>query len=58
MNLILEKSLQISWFTDMTATFSAMGVDPRAYDWYVSDVETNTSIPVFNESDVWVTGDG
>jgi len=56
MNLILEKSEQIPWFTDMAATFIAMGVDPRAYDWYVSDVETNASIPVFSEGDVWMTG--
>jgi hypothetical protein len=57
MNLILEKSEQIPWFTDMAATFSAMGVDPRTYDWYVSDVETNASIPALNKGDSWMTGD-
>jgi hypothetical protein len=57
MNLILEKTEQVSWFTDMAATFFAMGVDPREYDWYVSDVETNASIPLLNEGDIWVTGD-
>lgn len=57
MNLILEKSDQVDWFTDMAATFSAMGVDPRAYDWYVSDIETNAPVPLLGEGDTWVTGD-
>lgn len=57
MNLILENSTRIPWFTDVGATFSAMGVDPRAYDWYVSDVETGAPFPVLNKGNLWVTGE-
>jgi hypothetical protein len=57
MNVILMYSDQVPWYTDMAATFLAMGVDPRSYDWYVSSVETNVPVPVFSEHEAWVTGD-
>ena len=57
MNVVLEHSDQVPWYTDIAATFAAMGVDPRDYEWYVSDVETNVSVPMLNEGDTWMTGD-
>lgn len=55
MNIVLEYSDQVPWYTDMAATLMAAGVDPKAYDWYVSDVETNVSVPLLNDAG-WVTG--
>lgn len=57
MNVVLEHSDQVSWYTDMAATLAAMGVDPRDHEWYVSDVETNVSVPMISEGDTWVTGE-
>ncbi|EJE54149.1 hypothetical protein PMI14_00961 [Acidovorax sp. CF316] len=57
MNIILENSEQVAWYTDVAATLRAMVVDPRDYDWYVSDVETNVSVPLLDGGDGWVTGD-
>jgi len=57
MNVILERSLQVPWYTDMSATLSAMGTDPNCYDWFVSDVETNDSLPRLNDGNTWVTGE-
>jgi hypothetical protein len=41
MNLILEKTDRIRWFTNMREVLDAANIAPRDYDWYVSDVETN-----------------
>lgn len=57
MNIVLENSEKVACCTDMAAIFLAMDVDPRAYDWYVSDMETNATVPLLDEGDVWVTGD-
>lgn len=57
MNVVLENSDQVRWYTDMAATLAAMGVNPRTYDWYVSDIETNVSVSILDEGDTWVTGD-
>lgn len=57
MNVILEKSAQVAWYTDMAATLSAMGVEPRAYDWHLSDIETNVPVPMLSEGCTWLTGD-
>ena len=56
MNIVLESSEQVPWYTDMGTTLRAMGVDPKAYDWYVSDVETNVAVPLPKDSDIWVSG--
>lgn len=57
MNVILEHSKQVDWYTDMAATFIAMGVNPRLFDWFVSDVKTNVSVPLLSQGDAWITGD-
>ena len=56
MNLILESSERVPFHTDMHATLTAMGVEASAYDWFVSDVETNVALPALSEGDAWVTG--
>ena len=47
MNLILEKTDQVSWFTDMRQVFDAANIAPEDYDWYVSDIEMNWTPPRF-----------
>jgi hypothetical protein len=57
MNLVLESSEQVPFYTDMRSTLTAMGVDASVYDWFVSDVETNITVPALVDGDVWMTGD-
>jgi hypothetical protein len=57
MNLILESSERVPFYTDMRSTLTAMGVEASAYDWFVSDVETNVAVPALGFGDVWVTGE-
>lgn len=57
MNLLLERSEQVAWHTDMAAVLRAMGVDPTLFDWFVSDVETNVPVPLFGRGDAWIAGD-
>jgi hypothetical protein len=57
MNLVLESPECVPFYTDMRSTLTAMGVEATAYDWFVSDVETNIAVPALADGDVWVTGD-
>lgn len=57
MNLVLESSERVPFYTDMRSTLTAMGVEASAYDWFVSDVETNVAVPTLDLGDIWVTGD-
>ncbi|TCK02655.1 hypothetical protein [Marinobacterium mangrovicola] len=41
MNLILERSDQVRFFTNMREVIAALGISCSDYDWYVSDIETN-----------------
>jgi hypothetical protein len=52
MNLILEKTDQIKYFTNMNEVFSALNIRCKDYDWYVSDIETN-GVPI---REGWHTG--
>jgi hypothetical protein len=56
-NLILEKTDQVDWFTDMREVFDATKIAPEDYDWYVSDIETNWTPPGFSPVDQWISGD-
>lgn len=55
-NLILEATNSVRFFTDMGETLQAIGVDVQAYDWYVSDVETNKPVEALADGDVWLSG--
>lgn len=57
MNLILEKTDQVSWFTDMREVLDAASLAPEDYDWYVSDIETNWTPPGFSQADHWISGE-
>lgn len=41
MNLILEKTEQVKFFTNMKEVFCALKIKCADYDWYISDIETN-----------------
>jgi hypothetical protein len=56
-NLILEKTDQVRWYTNMRDVFEATTIGPQDYDWYVSDIETNWLPPGFQPDDQWFTGD-
>lgn len=56
-NIILEKSDQVRWYTNMRDVFEAANIAPQDYDWYVSDIETNWRPPGFSPDDQWFTGD-
>lgn len=57
MNLILEKTDQVCFFTDMSKVFSAAEIEPQDYDWYVSDIETNFTPEGFSGGDRWMRGE-
>jgi hypothetical protein len=57
MNLILEETRQVSWYTNMRGVLEAAKIAPADYDWYVSDIETNWNPPGFTWDDQWFTGD-
>lgn len=41
MNLILERTDKVRFFTNMREVVAALGISCSDYDWYVSDIETN-----------------
>jgi hypothetical protein len=57
MNVILERTSQVRFFTDMRATLAALGIRARDFDWYVSDIETNWQPEGFTLEDQWMDGD-
>ena len=56
MNLILEKTKQVRFFTNMRDVFAAAGIAPQDYDWYISDIETNFTPDGFTSEDQWMRG--
>lgn len=57
MNIILERTDSVPWFTNMYTVFGALGFRASDYDWFVSDVETNHYGTDFSSEDNWVTGE-
>lgn len=57
MNLILEKTDHVRFFTDMKEIFSATEIAPQDYDWYVSDIETNFTPKGLGTGDQWIRGE-
>ena len=56
MNLILERTKAVRYFTNMGMVFNALRISPSAYDWYISDVETNYYGDEFKSEDQWLSG--
>ena len=57
MNLILEKTDQVFFFTNMKEVFAAAEITPRDYDWYISDIETNFTPEGLGTVDQWMRGE-
>lgn len=55
MNLVLEKTSQVPWFTNVSAMLQALGLSAAQFSWHVWDVET-TRHPN-NEPEGWWTGE-
>ena len=56
MNLILERTDRVNFYTDMRVVFEAAGLRASAFDWYLSDVETNYYGADFSNDDRWISG--
>lgn len=56
MNLILERTDQVRFFTNMRLVFSALGISAADYDWFISDIETNYYGTGFTSEDQWMEG--
>lgn len=56
-NLILEKTDQVHWYTNMRDVLEAASIAAQDYDWYVSDIETNWTPTGFSWEDQWFTGE-
>ena len=56
MNLILEHTNRVAFFTDMNVVFEALGLCPSNFDWYLSDIETNYCPTDFCSDDGWMSG--
>lgn len=57
MNLILERTDQVLFFTNMRLVFAALGVSAADFDWFVSDSETNYYGTDFTSDDQWIDGE-
>jgi len=57
MNLILERTNAVPFFTEMRSVFKALGMQARDFDWFVSDIETNYHGSGFTSEDQWITGE-
>ena len=63
MNLIIESTKQVSYYTDMQQTISALGISASDFDWFISDIEINCIVPTlqhcsdepWNYLDQWVS---
>ncbi|WP_020409575.1 hypothetical protein [Hahella ganghwensis] len=52
MNLILEKTDQVEFYTFMEQVFTALKIACEEFDWYLSDIETNG----YNIPEGWISG--
>lgn len=56
MNLILERSDRVRFYTDMRLIFEATGLRASDFDWYISDIDTNGGSAQFSDQDRWLAG--
>lgn len=56
MNILLESSDAVPYLTDVGSTLCSLGVDASAFDWYVSDIETNFFFEGRPQVDGWMNG--
>jgi hypothetical protein len=55
-NLILEKTDEVPFFTNMESVFHALKIPCQDYDWYLSDLDTSYYPEGFSPRDQWMTG--
>ena len=56
MNLILERTNRLPFYTNMRLVFTALGIAASDYDWFVSDIETNYYGIGFSSENRWIAG--
>ena len=56
MSLILERSSQVPFYTDMRLTLQALGITAARFDWFVSDIESSVG-EGFPDEDAWFEGE-
>ena len=56
MNIFLESTDAVPYFTDVGGTLCSLGVSVSEFDWYVSDIETNIIFDGLPQVDGWVNG--
>ena len=56
MNVLLESSDAVPYFTDVGGTLHALGTRASEFDWYVSDIETNVFLDGLPQVDGWIAG--
>ncbi|UOD28820.1 hypothetical protein INH39_25770 [Massilia violaceinigra] len=56
MNLILEKTEQVRFFTNMREVLKAAAIVAQDYDWYISDIETSGAPSDFSAEGQWMCG--
>jgi len=57
MNVILERTDKVKYFTNMRSVVAALGISAAAFDWYISDIETNYRGAEFYAGDQWMSGE-
>jgi hypothetical protein len=57
MNLILEHTSQVPYFTEMGSVFRALKISASDYDWHLSDIETSYNFRSLSPENHWVTGE-
>jgi hypothetical protein len=56
MNVSLDDSTAVSYFTDMKTTLDAAEIKTTDFEWYVSDLETNYALDALPASTGWMSG--
>ena len=56
MNVALDDSSAVPYFTDMQATLCAAEIKTTDFDWYISDIETNQTLNALPASAGWMSG--
>lgn len=56
MNLILENTESVAYFTDMATMLAALGLSAATYDWYISDIDASGYPDGFDLGDQWMSG--
>jgi hypothetical protein len=56
MNILLDSTDAVPYFTDVGSTLHSLGLSASEFDWYVSDIETNIIFDGLPQVDGWANG--